>query len=131
MIWGPGAIAGFGDAAGWSGDELVQAVAVALAASGGDDLHTSRPFLGSAELLVGLWQVPAFASDGDTWQVLLDPYVNANAAQALYTAAGGSWAWSPGWQSGRWRQWREIAAQTVTSDVRADTLISPGTRLAT
>jgi lysozyme-like protein len=77
--------------AGFAGADLVIAVAVALAESGGDpgvigDIDVPVP--GSASY--GLWQInshyhPEFGPD---FNLLLDPTVNASAAFSVYQAAG-------------------------------------------
>lgn len=83
----------FAQNAGFSGDDLSIAIAVALAESKGDpraynpEIKANTPQgLGSR----GLWQIyakrhPEFGPDFD---MLYDPQLNANAAFYVYTAAG-------------------------------------------
>lgn len=80
-------------AAGFSGSDLIIAVAVALAESGGNTSAIGDrdiPVPGAASL--GLWQIntyyhPEFGPDFNT---LLDPATNAAAAFSVYRAAGNS-----------------------------------------
>src|SRR5271157_2503097 len=81
-------IQGYAAAAGFSGADLATAVAIALAESSGN------PAAYNPEGSVGLWQIylpahPEFASAN-----LSDPLVNAQAAFAIYSAAGGFSPWS-------------------------------------
>ena len=80
-------IAGYAQNAGFSGSDLVMAVAVALAESSGVSAA-----IGDLQITpggsVGLWQInlkyhPEFAG-----QDLTDPQTNANAAYSVYQAAG-------------------------------------------
>lgn len=74
--------------AGFSGSALQTAVAVALAESSGNPSvvgDTSITPGGS----VGLWQVNLAAHPGYTAADLMDPQANADAAFAVYQAAGG------------------------------------------
>lgn len=80
--------------AGFSGDDLVTAVAVALAESSGNpgtvgDLSITPG--GS----IGLWQINLKWHPEYTAAQLVDPQQNADAAFAIYNAAGGSFTpWS-------------------------------------
>lgn len=90
----PNEIAGYAHGAGFSGDDLVVAVAVALAESGGN-----TGVVGDLALTpggsIGLWQInlkyhPEFAGSD-----LTDPAANAAAAFSIYSAAGNSFnPWS-------------------------------------
>lgn len=84
--------------AGFSGDDLATAVAIALAESEGNpQAYNPEKAAGAAQGhgSFGLWQIyitahPEFASEN-----LLDPQTNAAAAFAIYTAAGNSFRlWS-------------------------------------
>ena len=79
--------------AGFSGDDIVTAAAIALAESSGNpvavgDLNVTPG--GS----IGLWQINLKAHPQYNSQQLLDPQTNANAAYAIFTAAGGFTPWS-------------------------------------
>jgi hypothetical protein len=84
----PAQIQAYAAAAGFSGADLVTAVAIALAESSGD------PAAYNPEGSVGLWQIylpmhPEFAGMN-----LLDPQTNANAAFSVYSAARGFRPWT-------------------------------------
>jgi hypothetical protein len=78
--------------AGFAGQDLITAVAVAMAESGGDSNA-----LGDSGKSFGLWQIdsqyhPEFGPD---FARLYDPQTNANAAFSVYATAGGSFLpWS-------------------------------------
>lgn len=88
-------IAQYAASAGWTGTDLITAVAVALAESGGD--ANAQGDFGDPNAGVynafGLWQVntgenPQFANDN-----LLDPQTNANDAYAIWQQIGwGGWS---------------------------------------
>jgi hypothetical protein len=83
-------VAGYASQAGFTGDDLVTSVAIALAESGGDpqaqgDNHTS----------VGLWQIHFTVHPEFDRSRLTDPAYNASCAYALYTRRGGTFQdWS-------------------------------------
>ena len=84
---GPDSIPGYARAAGFSGADLSIAVAIAYAESSGDPNA-----LGDNGDSYGLWQInvpnhPEYAGAN-----LYDPQTNANAAFAIYQAAGNSFS---------------------------------------
>jgi Lysozyme like domain len=87
-------ISGYAETAGWTDSDLQVAVAIALAESGGDpnavgDLNITPG--GS----IGLWQINLQAHPEYDAQSLTDPQTNANAAYAIYQAAGNTFSpWS-------------------------------------
>jgi len=100
-----GQIAQYAAAAGFAGADLVTAVAIALAESGGNpndynpepqdvpgkyDRDSAGDGLGS----YGLWQIYLAAHPEFAGENLLDPQTNANAAYALYSSAGGFTPWT-------------------------------------
>ena len=89
-------IARFASNAGFQGDDLATAVAVALAESGGDpSAHGDLSLPGSGSY--GLWQIYAHAHPefGPNFDQLFDPQTNANAAFSVFSAAGNSFSpWS-------------------------------------
>jgi hypothetical protein len=101
-----GQIAQYAAAAGFSGADMVTAVAIALAESRGGDpnAYNKEPQdvpgnygrssaddgLGS----YGLWQIYLAAHPEFAGENLLDPQTNANAAYAIYAVAGGFHPWS-------------------------------------
>lgn len=80
--------------AGFAGDDLVTAVAVALAESGGNPNALGDTNIGSGTGSFGLWQINADAHPeyGPNFSQLYDPQTNANAAYAIYSAAGDSFS---------------------------------------
>lgn len=78
--------------AGFSGGDLETAVAIALAESSGNPNAVGDLTLGTS---VGLWQVNLRWHPEYTHQALLDPQTNANAAYAIWDAAGSDFSpWS-------------------------------------
>lgn len=87
----PSQIAGYASAAGFTGDDLVTAVAIAMAESGGNPMAynpetaaNTPTGLGS----VGLWQIYLKAHPEFAGIDLTNPTNNAAAAFAVYQAAG-------------------------------------------
>jgi hypothetical protein len=100
-----GQIAQYAAAAGFTGGDLVTAVAIALAESGGNpsnynkepqdvpgNFGRSSPDDGLGSY--GLWQIYLAAHPEFAGENLLDPQTNANAAYAIYAVAGGFHPWS-------------------------------------
>jgi Lysozyme like domain len=77
-------IAGYAKQAGFAGQDLVTAVAIALAESSGDPNAKGDLTLGVS---IGLWQINLRAHPEYSEQELYDPQLNANAAFKIYTAA--------------------------------------------
>lgn len=107
-------IAQYAANAGFSGNDLVTAVAIALAESGGipDGAPGDQSLAPSNGPSYGLWQInigtkanPQFAS----WN-LTDPQTNANAAYEIYSAWGNTFgAWST-YTSGKYAAYLSTAA---------------------
>jgi Lysozyme like domain len=99
--------------AGFAGADLITAVAIALAESGGDpsivgDLNITPG--GS----VGLWQINLRWHPEYTEDQLLDPQANAGAAYAIYTDADHSFSpWST-YASGSYRKFVEVAEEACS-----------------
>jgi hypothetical protein len=86
-------IADYARRAGFSGEDLLIAVAIALAESGGDpNAYNPETAAGTppGEGSYGLWQIYRKAHPEFAGQNLFDPQTNANAAFAVYLAAGRS-----------------------------------------
>lgn len=87
-------IASYAQAAGFTGPDLITAVAIALAESGGNpsalgDVNISPG--GS----IGLWQINVAAHPEFSGENLYDPQTNANAAYSVFVDAGDSFSpWS-------------------------------------
>jgi Lysozyme like domain len=95
----PAQIQGYAANAGFTGDDLATAVAIAMAES------TGNPNAYNAETAAaggtppgqgsyGLWQIYLKAHPEFAGQNLYDPQTNANAAYSVYQAAGGFSPWS-------------------------------------
>lgn len=99
--------------AGFTGSDLVTAVAVAMAESSGNPNALGDVGIGQGSF--GLWQInskyhPEFGPDFTT---LYDPQTNANAAYSVYTAAGNSFTpWST-FKTGSYQQFVSSVAAAV------------------
>jgi hypothetical protein len=81
-------IAAYAQAAGFDGEDLIIAVAVALGESSGNPVaRNQNP---PREDSIGLWQINVLAHPEYSYEFLIDPQNNANAAYNVYLAAGGS-----------------------------------------
>lgn len=95
----PSSIYGYAANAGFSGSDLVTAVAIALAESGGN-ANAYNPELAAQALngapdgqgSAGLWQIYQFAHPEFEGEDLYDPQTNANAAFSVYSDAGNSFS---------------------------------------
>lgn len=93
----PSQIAGFAQNAGFSGQDLITAVSIAMAESSGNPMAHGDQSLGSGRGSFGLWQIysDAHPEFGPDFTTLYDPQRNANAAFSVYRAAGNSFRpWS-------------------------------------
>lgn len=112
--------------AGFSGEDLVTAVAVAMAESGGDPNAFGDAGIGQGSF--GLWQInskfhPEFGPDFTT---LYDPQTNANAAYSVYSAAGNSFTpWST-FKSGSYSSFVSSVAAAVAIVVTQNPIASSG-----
>jgi hypothetical protein len=112
-------IQNYAAAAGFTGDDLNTAVAIALAESSGDP-HA----IGDLQLTpggsVGLWQINLKAHPEYSSQQLLDPQTNAVAAFAVYQQAGYSFSpWST-FNSGAYAAYLPAAGSSTPATVAAD-----------
>ena len=98
----PDTIALVASQAGWSGDDLVTAVAIALAESSGNPVAYNPEAVAKVHGIptppgkgsYGLWQVYLFAHpEFEGWN-LYDPQINAQAAYQIYNNAAGFNPWS-------------------------------------
>jgi hypothetical protein len=112
-------IASYASAAGFAGQDLVTAVAIALAESvpsGNPNSHGDTG-LGSGTGSFGLWQIysDAHPEYGPDFTRLYDPQTNADAAFAIYQAAGNSFRpWST-FTSGKYTAYVDAATQGVNA----------------
>lgn len=114
----PSQISQLASDAGFSGNDLVTAVAIALAESGGNPNNYNPETAAGAPQgkgSYGLWQIylnahPEFAGDN-----LYDPAANANAAFSIYSASGQSFrAWST-FKSGAYQAFLDSASSGVNA----------------
>ena len=103
---------------GWQGDAAVTAVALALAASGGDAAlgGPSDDDLGAWG--VGLWQVSMLRYPGLAKFDLTDPLTAARSAHALWHATGHLWDWCPAWSGERHLEFEGRARAAVAAPSR-------------
>ena len=116
--------------AGFSGDDLITAVAVALAESSGNPNALGDIGIGQGSF--GLWQInskyhPEFGPDFTT---LYDPQTNANAAYSVYSAAGNSFTpWST-FKSGAYQSYVSTVAAAIAIFVTQNPGASSGIAIA-
>lgn len=123
----PSQIANYAASAGFQGDDLTTAVAVALAESGGEtgaynpEEQVNTP---AGKGSVGIWQIYQNAHPEFAGLDLTDPATNAAAAFSVYTAAGNSFRpWST-FKTGAYRAYVTTAQAGVLAD--ASLGVSPG-----
>lgn len=93
-------VAAYARNAGFTGDDLVKAVAIAFAESSGNP--TARGDNGDS---IGLWQIDRRYHPEFTGWDLTEPQQNANAAFSVYQAAGNSFSpWST-YKSSAYVEW--------------------------
>lgn len=108
-------IAGYAANAGFAGDDLPTAVAIALAESGGDSQNQT----GDGGTSWGLWQIHWTVHPEFDKSQLLDPQYNANAAYALYSRAGGAFTDWSAYNNGKFAGFLP-AAQVASAPLRTD-----------
>lgn len=103
---------------GFDGDDLVTAVAVALAESSGDSgAYNPETKAGAPDGKgsYGLWQIYLHAHPEFEGQNLYDPQTNADAAYSIYQGAGGSFnPWST-FKSGAYQAHLSTAQDAVNA----------------
>lgn len=118
MTLTPRQVLGVAAHSGWPVDAQRDAVAVALAFSGGDPARTSSAPLVPPVAYVGLWGVPLTVLRVGHAVDLTDPAHNAKVAYLLWERAGETWDWQPAFMGPAWP-----AALTLAGDaVRAGAL---------
>jgi hypothetical protein len=113
----PAQVSYYAQNAGFTGQALITAVAIALAeSSGNSNVYNPETTAGAppGEGSYGLWQIylndhPEYAGVN-----LYDPQTNANAAFALYSAAGGFTPWTT-YNSGAYQAYLIPAASAAPS----------------
>lgn len=115
MRWPADVLAYYVLAAGFGVDDAITAVALALAATEGDDAYRWEPTTPDGRVLLGAWAVPA---DEANAYPDLDPLRLPTAAKLLWALTAGErrpWDWLPVYAAGEWRSRLDDA----TAGVRA------------
>lgn len=108
-------IAQYAANAGFSGDDLATAVAIALAESGGEVNPPNPDAAITPGGSIGLWQINLYYHPEFNGLDLTDPQTNADAAYAVYQAAGYNFMpWST-YKSGRFLQYFDAAQRAVNA----------------
>ena len=97
IILTPAQISFYAQNAGFTGQDLATAVAIALAeSSGNSNVYNPETAAGApqGEGSYGLWQIYLNAHPEFAGENLYDPQTNADAAYAIYSAAGGFSPWT-------------------------------------
>jgi hypothetical protein len=106
-------IQGYASNAGFSGDDLNTACAIALAESSGNP-NVTGDLTVTPGGSIGLWQINLKAHPEYTAAQLVDPQTNANAAYAIYSAAGGFTPWTT-FNTGAYEAYLPASTPTVAS----------------
>lgn len=93
--WGVQQVGQWASAAGWKGDDLAYAVAVAMAGSNGADHIKVNPSYDVQLERRGLWLVRLLDMDEPQNVDLFDPVQNAAFAHAAWLERGQQWQWHP------------------------------------
>ena len=126
MRWDAHQLARVAEHAGFVGDDVRTAVAVALATSGGMDHYRFRPGSPGSGDYHGLWGID---TDRYPWYstVRLDiPAENARCARELCAEHWG-WRWSPVWEAGHWQALTDHAGVERTRTYAGQALERPMT----
>lgn len=93
--WGVQQVGQWASAAGWKGDDLAYAVAVAMAGSNGADHAKVNPSYDVQLERRGLWLVRLLDMDEPQNVDLFDPVQNAAFAHTAWLERGQQWQWHP------------------------------------
>ena len=129
MNWTVARVAGFAADAGFRGDALVEAVAVAWATSGGNDQWSYRQDPGPQTDQRGLWGIDVVKYPRDAALDLLRPQVAAQAAFTEYVMADGSWEWSATWRAGITPDVWAVARSAAEHPSRVQSATNPRSQL--
>lgn len=118
--------------AGFEGDDLTTAVAVALAESAGDPNAHGDTTLGTGRGSFGLWQIysDAHPEYGPDFTRLYDPQTNANAAFAIYSQAGFKFTPWTTFKTGSYQEFLESAGAAVAVAITQNPGTSAGVVIA-
>lgn len=112
--WGPHAVAKYAQGAGFKGDALHDAVALALAVSNGADHWAHNPISAPGAERRGLWGIRVDEVPEDLALDLFDPTHNAQALRALWQRSGKSFGWHPAWVNGAAARVRPVVVESLT-----------------
>ncbi len=98
--WGASAVRDIAAGAGWKGPALVDATALAMAASMGADHYAHNPISAPGAERRGLWAVRIDEVPDELSTDLWDPKVCAEVAHALWELSGQTFGWHPTWNNG-------------------------------
>jgi len=124
--WDAAELARVAGGAGFAGDALVTATALALATSGGLDSYRFRPGSPGSGDYRGLWGVDVDRYPDLAGRPLEVPRVNAATAYELWRDVRG-FGWSPWWSAGQWQHWQAHAGTARTRTYAAQPLDRPVT----
>lgn len=119
MRWDAAPLAGFLSAPRLTDEDVAEGVAVALAATGGDDAYHAvggRPRLWDRR---GVWAIDVVMAPWAGMLDLFNPVVAAAAARDLWWDAGGSWGWSTVFGTTAWRLELSAAREALRGGARA------------
>jgi len=116
--WGAQGVARFARAAGFRGESLHDAVALALAASGGADHYRYNPISAPGAERRGLWALRVDEIPAELLGDLFDPTHNGAVVRALWEASGESFAFHPTWINGQAAQRRAYVPQALRGNAK-------------
>lgn len=112
-MWSPVMVCKFCRDAGFLRDDLRKGIAIALAASQGDDAYTYVSPTNSTDTYKGLFGIHSTDVPNTFKGNLYDPLANAKLARSLWQKAGKSWDWSPYYSGGVWRSYLAVAREAI------------------
>lgn len=118
-------IASYAAAAGFAGNDLTTAVAVALAESNGNPAAVGDQNLAPSNgPSIGLWQINIGAHPEYANVDLTDPQTNANAAYTIYLDAGSAFSPWSAFNNGNYSQYVSTAQAGVIADAQGGSVVS-------
>lgn len=124
--WPASTVAHFAREAGFRDDELVEAIAVALASSGAQDAYVQDSFMPGVSRMVGLFGIDVVLFTDYTEQELFDPRESSRAAYELTLLQPRGFAWSAVYRAGAHREFMEQSRAAARNIDAAPRLSSTG-----
>lgn len=124
--WSVGGVAGFCRKAGWRGDDLAQAVSVAIAASNGQDHYRYNPGHTDATERRGLFALIQSDHQLPGGTDLFSPQVSAHAAYGRWRDEGKHWRWHLAWVSGNAARTLAVVQASLTQAEKHSLPAVPG-----